>query len=324
MLIGDHYLKEAQVEALRNRVTFGQVQLWEIRPAGIEAIKLAGTDYPFEFGGSTFLPLGISSNDLVKEEALADSSMEASGVLTHDLIKEVDILAGRYNGAKIIHYIVDLYRPWLWHRKHVWWIKSIDVLSGQFKANVVGIEKFLTIPIGNAYEKECSAVFGGPKCNATVVSFGPETVTQVPSTPAAGGTLGFSSRDNRAFRIEAPVGGYPDTASGRDPVWDFGRVTFNSGNNNGLSFRIAHTEFEGGVANGAQVQTGWMVVTLSRPCPFPIRVNDTVTIESGCDGSLRVCRDVYENALNFRGQPEMPDTKETYKGPEQDGDTEEI
>ncbi len=47
-------------------------------------------------------------------------------------------------------------------------------------------------------------------------------------------------------------------------------------------------------------------MTLFLPMPFDVAPGDSVSISAGCDKSLAVCRDTFDNLLNFRGEPYVP------------------
>lgn len=49
-----------------------------------------------------------------------------------------------------------------------------------------------------------------------------------------------------------------------------------------------------------------ITVTLFQPMPFDIAIGDAVTIAAGCDKTLAVCRDSFDNIDNFRGEPHVP------------------
>lgn len=48
------------------------------------------------------------------------------------------------------------------------------------------------------------------------------------------------------------------------------------------------------------------VVTLALPMEYAIAVGDTYTITAGCDKQFGTCRDRYNNAVHFRGEPYIP------------------
>ena len=303
-LVGNHFLGEAQIERLRPRVSFRLASIWQISRKDGVFIRLATTDKDVYFRGYRFLASGPSSSDLEQGEAVAESDFEITGMLDHENILETDLYDGKYDKAKIDQWVVDLDRPWIWFRHHKWWIKQTTVWNGSFKADIVGVEKFLTIPIGRRYEKDCDKVLESLECGATSVSF-TGTIASVPST--AGGTILSSTRDTAAMTI-TQGGGFPTVAAtGSDPIWSFGSVTFNDGPNTGIVKQIGFAAIDGTT----------MSIALAHESPFNFRVGDSITVVGGCDGTKSTCESVFENKVNFGGQPDMPDTSIMYESPEQ-------
>jgi hypothetical protein len=88
-------------------------------------------------------------------------------------------------------------------------------------------------------------------------------------------------------------GGGMCTPLGEDSGWfDFGLITFTSGNNNGLSGEVL-----------SYVPGQW---TLEIPFPYTIQVGDTYTMLAGCDKSLGTCKDKFSNVVNMRAEPYLP------------------
>ena len=312
-LVGDHFLKAAQIECLRPRVTFTMCHLWEIRLNDGTKLCYASHDKPVYVAGKKFLPLGPSPQNMQTGEAGAASDYEIFGFLSHETIRPRDIQMGKYDGATITQWVVDWQRPWIWTKKHKWWIKSIMVDGDIFKADVGGLDQFLEIKVGRYYEKECDKTFAGTECKATATELEDKSVTAVPST--SGGDINGITRDTRALRVTTGV--IADLSSGEKPMWKFGSVDFLTGSMAGKSIQIYDAEY---VENGT---SSYLDITLSRSTPFPIRVGDTLNIVSGCDGSFSTCRLIYENTINFGGIHRMPTTEDQYVQPELD-DTQSV
>lgn len=314
-LIGDHFLKAAQIESLRPRVTFTMCHLWLIRLTDGSELKFASHDKPIEFGGRTYLPMGPTPQNMQTAEAAEDSDYEIFGFLSHETIRPRDILLGRFDGATVLQYVIDWNRPWIWTKKHKWWIKSIAVDGDMFKADVGGLEQFLEIKTGRYYEKECEKAFTGTECKATGFSLTSQTVSAVPSS--AGGSINGITRDARAMRVV--TGQIPDLPTGVFPPFAYGSVNFLSGSNKGKSIQIADSQY----VEQSPLADSYLDITLSTPAPFPIRVSDTLDIFSGCDGSFTTCKLVYDNTINFGGIHRMPTTEDQYVQPELDN-TQEV
>ena len=57
-------------------------------------------------------------------------------------------------------------------------------------------------------------------------------------------------------------------------------------------------------------------ITLFLPMPFDVTVGDPVTLQAGCDKSLAVCRDTFDNVDNFRGEPFVPGNDLLFRTPD--------
>jgi hypothetical protein len=314
-LIGDHFLGEAQIECLRPRVTFNLCNLWRIRTLGGKVLRFASHDKVVYFEGEAYVPLGPTGSDLTQSEAGGSADFDIAGFLSHSTIRAKDIEAGLYDGATIDHWVIDWTRPWYWVRSHRWWIDRITVSNESFRAEINGVGKYLEIPLGRYYEKECDKEFGGPECSATpnVVSNCP--VTAVPS--ASSEILGAAST-HVAMTIASPNTGtttadfWGTTVTGATPLWIYGKVEGVTGSNAGVTRNIALMEHRT-VTN----QSDHMDVLMDRSFPFPIRVGDQFTITSGCDGQFGTCKAVYGNVQNFGGVHRMPTTEDQYAAAEQ-------
>lgn len=75
-----------------------------------------------------------------------------------------------------------------------------------------------------------------------------------------------------------------------------GRITFMSGQNSGKTF----------IVRGFNPTTSF-VVTYT-PIPFPMAIGDRFVYSRGCDKDILTCGGIFENSLNFRGEPYLPGT----------------
>jgi hypothetical protein len=88
------------------------------------------------------------------------------------------------------------------------------------------------------------------------------------------------------------TGGVCTPLGGDTGYFDFGVITFTSGNNDGLSMEVR----------------SYVVgqITLQLPMPYACQVGDTYTMHAGCDKSVTTCHDRFANVVNFRGEPYLP------------------
>lgn len=79
-----------------------------------------------------------------------------------------------------------------------------------------------------------------------------------------------------------------------DGYFNYGVITFTSGNNNGLSKEIKNHISAGGV------------IELFEPMPFTVQIGDDYDIVAGCDKLLSTCKTRFDNVVNFGGEPHVP------------------
>ena len=89
-------------------------------------------------------------------------------------------------------------------------------------------------------------------------------------------------------------GSFKTTLTNADKFFDYGLITFASGDNDGRAYDVKQFTHEDGC------------VTTFLPATFAITVGDEFTAIAGCDGNRSTCRIKYNNIINFRGEPDVP------------------
>lgn len=293
-MIGSHFLTDAQIQALRPRVTFTLANVWRVERTDGVVKRFVSHDKWLHFQGEDYMPVGPNASDMEQGEAGAETDFEVLGFLSADTIRASDIHAGRYDGASIVHHVVDWRRPWMWFRKHRWWIKEVNEAGQFFQASVQGVERFLTIPAGRRYERECDKVLGSDECGATPVVT-TNCVVAFSATPSQA-FLGVHD-PRRAFSVT--VGSWPVIP--RAGLVNGGKVVWVTGPNKGIASEVA--------------EHNALRLSLVLPTPFPIKTGDVFDVWTGCDGSFSTCVGDYSNGINFGGQRHMPSTEDTFRRP---------
>jgi uncharacterized phage protein (TIGR02218 family) len=293
-MLGIHYLQDGQIQAMRPRVTFTLTHLWRVERKDGVVKRFASHDKWIQSLRERYEAVGPMPSDMQQSEAGAASDFELAGFLSADSIKASDIHAGRYDGCSVLHHVVDFQRPWMWFRKHRWWIKEINEDGGVFQAKVQGVERFLSIPVGRRYERECDKVLGSAECGAVpVIVFG--AAVDAVATPSAK-VLGIPS-SRMAFTVTSAS--WPTLP--RNGLMTLGKVVWTSGPNKGTEQEIAEHDSRS--------------LALTLEAPFPIKAGDLFTLKSGCDGTLPTCTDDDANRVNYGGVFLMPSTEDTYRKP---------
>lgn len=129
--------------------------------------------------------------------------------------------------------------------------------------------------LGEVYSPECRADLGDARCKLPLTSW-QQSITASSGTRS---TLVGTISPSRAAK------------------WFVNGVcTFLTGQNAGRSVEILSDPFVG------TVRTLRFVL----PLPFPVANGDTATIYKGCDKRIQTCSEVFNNAVNFRGEPAVP------------------
>lgn len=217
---------------------------------------------------SGFTPSAIQNN-----AALSVDNLDIEGMLTAGSITEADIMAGIYDFAEIEIFMVnyqDLTQGKIKLRRG--WLGEISLVKQQFVAEVRGLTQRFSQTIGELYSPSCRAAFGDARCKINISSYS-----------VSGAVTSVSS--NQEFTDSGRV-----EASG---LYNYGKITFTSGANNGLSMEVK--EF----ASGGKI-------VLALPMPYSITMGDSYNMAQGCDKTLATCTNQYGNVLNFRGEPYVP------------------
>ena len=118
-------------------------------------------DRPLTFEGQGFHPEGgMSARALASSMGLSVNNTAALGVLSSDAIQEVDILAGRYDGAEVVIWQVQWDAVSARKVQFRGTMGEITRGAGGFEAELHGLTEALNQPQGRSYLTTCNAVLG--------------------------------------------------------------------------------------------------------------------------------------------------------------------
>jgi len=157
-------------------------------------------------------------------------------------------------------------------------IQSIAFPEKRIEATCVPIIGSLDFETGWPYQIQCNAKFGDSYC-----TINKELAANKVTGAATGGTT--TTLIDTVNLIQA------------DDYWNYGTVTFTSGNNSGDSRKIV--DFDSGTDKA----------TLDYALDSAVAVGDTFTIYRGCDKTLDMCTTPYANTDNYHGFHTIPLTK---------------
>jgi len=220
--------------------------------------------------GIGFVPTSVASNS-----NLSVDNLEVDGMVDGTIITENDIRAGLYDFAQIEIFMVnynDLTQGTL--NLRTGWIGEVKYGKGKFIAEVRGLIQSMVQIVGELFSPSCRAKLGDLRCGLDIASY---TFT--------GSITDVTDSQNFRDASRTEEGGY----------FTMGKITFTSGENAGLSMEVK--EFDGGG-----------IISLVFPMPYAIEVGDSYSIQVGCDKNFDTCINKFNNAVNFRGEPNIPGT----------------
>jgi len=252
---------------------------WAITRTDGVVLGFTDHDRDLAFEGIVFrADTGLSAMALQQGTGLAVDNTEAVGALSTAAIREADIEAGRYDGAELRAWLVN------WanvdERQPVFRgsIGELRRAGGAFRAEIRGLTEALNAVQGGVYQKPCPAVLGDAACGVDLSA--PGYVTELAAELV---------EDNVIFSF-AGIGGF-------DFGWfQRGMLTVLSGAAEDLSRGIKRDR----IVDGARVVELW------QPLPLPVAKGDMLRLTAGCDKRFETCRLKFDNAINFRGFPDIP------------------
>lgn len=247
---------------------------WKITRRDATVLGFTSHDQDIVYDSVTYYSSpGFTPSDITSNAELAVDHLDVEAVLDSSFMTEADIMAGLYDFAQLEVFLLnyrDLTQGAL--NLRTGWIGEVTVGRGYFVAEVRGLMQSLSQHIGELYSPSCRAKLGDSRCQVNMSGY---TVTGTVTSVSNQRVFADSSRSE---------------ASG---YFDFGKITFTSGANAGLSMEVK--EFLQGDA-----------IRLMLPMPHAITIGDTYSLQAGCDKTLSTCASRFSNAVNFRGEPHVP------------------
>lgn len=228
-------------------------------------------DRDLRFGGVLHRSAPGMVPSAIRRSADIDSdSAEVQGALAHDAISEVDLSAGRFDGARIAIGLVDwesLEAATLYHGE----IGTISEDSGTFSAELQSSKTALQQDVVPRTSPTCRARFCGPGCNLNPARFVHERACDLVDLP------------NNVVRF------------GIDPSPTMmldGSLRWIDGPHAGLEMHVVHVVGDG--------------LLLDQPLDAALAVGTRALLREGCDHTLFSCSSRFANAVNFQGEPFLP------------------
>ena len=236
-------------------------------------------DGDLHFDGHVFVARsGLTASAIEKTNGMAVDNTEVMGALSDISISEQDILAGRYDSAKVTMFLVnwaDVSQRLIQFRGT---FGEMTKTENSFRVELRGLTEALNIRTGRVYHSECSAVVGDKHCKIDL------TLPANQLEAIIGDSLA-----GRIFKIA-------DTGSHPENWFQHGRFEVKTGDGYGQVGRIKSDRIDGGTRT----------VELWNSFGVPPKEGDSVRLIVGCDKHGSTCLSKFDNYLNFRGFPHIP------------------
>lgn len=252
---------------------------WSIRRK--DGVTLAFTDHDTDLAldGTVFRAgTGLSARALQQTTGLSVDNTEALGALSDAGITEADLMAGRYDGAEVVAWLVNWADTDARKVQFRGTLGEIKRAGGAFQAELRGLTEGLNQPQGRVIQRQCGAVLGDASCKVDLSH--PGYAAEVAVTGVEGGRL---------FRL-------PGLAGFDDRWFERGRLVVLTGAAAGLV----------GVVKNDRIGPLAREVELWQGLGAEVAPGDLLRIEAGCDKRAETCRLKFGNFLNFRGFPHVP------------------
>ncbi|MDP2581283.1 DUF2163 domain-containing protein [Shimia thalassica] len=252
---------------------------WGIRRTDGQAFGFTDHDCDLVFDDITFrADTGVTAASLEQTTGLSVDNTEALGALSDASLTESDIEAGRFDGAEVICWLVN------WAdvaQRSILFRGSIGELrrsGGAFHAELRGLTEVLNQPLGRVFQKTCSADDNSSCCQGLSDTAGYFDIRNIEVI-----------EDNRVFTWE--------NMTEYDAGWfQRGRLTVLSGEAIGLAGAIKRDVFDG----------ARRIIELWEPIRAPIGSGVRVRLDAGSDHRFETSRLKFNNAVGFRGFPDIP------------------
>lgn len=217
---------------------------------------------------------GYTATAIRDTQTLAVDNLDVEGVFASGQITEEDLLAGLWDYAEVRIFEVDwsdLTKGIMRLRKGR--IGAVTTGKLSFNAELRGLMQNLQQQVGRLYGPACDADLGDARCGVDLDAL---MVT---------GAVEYRN-DNRVI--------FDSSRTEADGWFDYGLLTWVTGNNAGLSMEVKRYLNVSGL------------IELVLPMPYTVFAGDQYEIRPGCDKAFTTCVNKYSNGDRFRGFPHVP------------------
>jgi len=274
-------------------LTTTRARAWALERADGVVLGFTDHDRDLVFEGIDFRArTGMTARALVQATGLSVDNTEAAGALSDAGLTEADILAGRYDGARLTIWEVDWAAPADRRMLFRGSLGEITRAGGAFKAELRGLSEALSHGGGRVFGAVCPAVLGDGACGFDLSLPGFSVEAALLAVEEGGAVLDLPLLE------DFELGWFAQ-----------GRVVVLDGPAEGMVGFIRREERAGGLRR---------LILWAAPGIAP-RPGDRLRLEAGCDKRFETCRLKFANQANFRGFPHVPGNDWLLAVPKGDG-----
>ena len=263
---------------------------WQIERVDGLILGFTSFDLSLPIEGISYEPFtGFTPTADSNSEGLqSNNSQDLAGLFASEQIREGDLLAGLYDGARVTCFLVDVTNLpsslSLTPPQHLTiyqrYVKRTVQSDLGFNLELRDDDWLLSTKLGKQTSKFCGYDLGDSKCGVDLTPY----------------TFNMS--------VTAITSRYQFVTDGQFNISQFnrGKITFNTGANAGVSRDVATFEVNN-------------LITLWQPLPYSIALGDQLTIVQGCAKTLYDCVVRYNNAVNSDSEPHIPTTDQAINTP---------
>ena len=261
-------------------LTTTRARAWALERSDGVVLGFTDHDRDLGFDGIDFRArTGMTARALVQATGLSVDNTEAAGALSDAGLTEGDILAGRYDGARLTIWEVDWAAPADRRMLFRGSLGEITRAGGAFKAELRGLSEALSHGGGRVFGAVCPAVLGDGACGFNLSLPGFSVEAALLAVEEGGAVLDLPLLE------DFELGWFAQ-----------GRVVVLDGPAEGMVGFIRREERAGGLRR---------LILWAAPGIAP-RPGDRLRLEAGCDKRFETCRLKFANQANFRGFPHVP------------------
>jgi uncharacterized phage protein (TIGR02218 family) len=235
--------------------------------------------------GNVLYKPGCSFEENSGLRAFSDMTSNSYGVVSifdGVNIKKDEVFLGKFDGAEVNVFMVNYDHPEYGSISIIsGFVDSLEISGEKIYFSVAGIMSVLEKTIGDVYSPLCRAKFCDKKCSLAAQDY-----TFYGAIASVASEIEFHSEDS-------PI---------KDKAIDYfkyGYITFVDGKNAGSSVEIKQSSLGDIVLNISPVNV--------------MEIGNQFRLVAGCDKKFSSCGGKFGNAINFRGEPNLPRTTKVYK-----------